>query len=33
LLTDFARPEQTVEEIVAYARRDGIGAVLTSTST
>jgi hypothetical protein len=29
VLTDFTRPEQAVEEIVAHARLHGIGAVLT----
>ncbi|MFI6359406.1 ATP-grasp domain-containing protein [Streptomyces sp. NPDC050743] len=29
VLTDITRPEQAVEEIVAYGRRHGIGAVLT----
>ncbi|WP_172388011.1 ATP-grasp domain-containing protein [Streptomyces sp. MNP-20] len=29
VLTDFARPSRAVQEITAYARRHGVGAVLT----
>lgn len=30
VVTDFARPDRAVEEITAYARRHGVGAVLTT---
>ncbi|MEU9214519.1 ATP-grasp domain-containing protein [Streptomyces sp. NPDC048415] len=30
VVTDFARPDRAVEEITAYARRHGVGAVLTA---
>ncbi|QNS09455.1 ATP-grasp domain-containing protein [Streptomyces xanthii] len=30
VVTDFARPDRAVEEITAYARRRGVGAVLTA---
>lgn len=30
LTTDFARPDRAVEEITVYARRHGVGAVLTA---
>jgi biotin carboxylase len=30
VVTDFARPERAVEDVTAYARRRGVGAVLTT---
>ncbi|MEU0218654.1 hypothetical protein ABZ281_27695 [Streptomyces sp. NPDC006265] len=29
VVTDFARPDQALDEITAYSRRRGVGAVLT----